>query len=375
VTVRATRVRRLRIRRAIGRTLLTATAASAGLLYLSIRQQGITLVLDGRPVAVPSMQGSVGQLLQEHGIAVDASDEIVPEPSTALADGMTVTVDTDATVTAADPEAGVWVVEGAVAPATIGVAAELAGSSPFGNASVGRSPIRAVSVVVKGKGHDVLTNATTVGGLLSAMGITPDGDDRILPPPRTPLRSGRTIRFVRVRTVTRTVERRIPFRTSTTVSHDLDPGESRIVRRGRAGTAVATYEVRIADGRVVARTLERRRVADAPVTRLRHVGPSPTSGVGGESGVAGTVPSGVQGSQTGVATWYDPPWSGLTAAHPSLPFGTMVTVTNLANGSSVTVRINDRGPFGAGRIIDLSPEAFQIVAPLSQGIANVRIVW
>ena len=97
MTVRATRVRRLRIRRAIGRTLLIAAICAAGMVYVSIRRQGITLVVDGRPRAVPSMDGSVGQLLVVHGIAVDSSDEIVPEPSTALADGMTVTVDTKGT--------------------------------------------------------------------------------------------------------------------------------------------------------------------------------------------------------------------------------------------------------------------------------------
>jgi rare lipoprotein A len=47
----------------------------------------------------------------------------------------------------------------------------------------------------------------------------------------------------------------------------------------------------------------------------------------------------------------------LTAAHPSLPFGTMVAVSNKRNGRTVTVRINDRGPFVRGRVIDLSPAA------------------
>jgi uncharacterized protein YabE (DUF348 family) len=369
LTVRATRVRRLRIRRAIGRTLLIAAICAAGMVYLSIRRQGITLVVDGRPRAVPSMDGSVGQLLVVHGIAVDSSDEIVPEPSTALADGMTVTVDTDGTT---GPGVGVWVVEGAGRPAMLGVAAELAGSSTLGEASVGRSPIRAVSVVVRGKEHDVLTNAQSVGALLSAMGITPDGDDRVLPPPRTPLRTGRTVRVTNIRVVTRTVERAVPFDTRTTTAADLEPGESRIVRRGDAGVAVKIYSLRIADGRVVGKRLERRRITDAPVTRLREVGPEAQPGGGVDSVVSSDA---IRGTQSGDATWYDPPWSGLTAAHPTLPFGTMVTVTSLGTGRSVTVRINDRGPYAPGRIIDLSPEAFQLIAPLSQGVANVRITW
>jgi len=61
----------------------------------------------------------------------------------------------------------------------------------------------------------------------------------------------------------------------------------------------------------------------------------------------------------------------LTAAHPSLPFGTEVRVTNTRNGRSVVVRINDRGPFVRGRIIDLSPAAAQAIGV--SGVAPVRV--
>ena len=74
-------------------------------------------------------------------------------------------------------------------------------------------------------------------------------------------------------------------------------------------------------------------------------------------------------TQRGEASWYDPPWSGLTAAHPWLPFGTLVTVTDRATGRSVTVVIDDRGPFAPGRIIDLSPEAFAR-SPRSAGASS-----
>ena len=66
---------------------------------------------------------------------------------------------------------------------------------------------------------------------------------------------------------------------------------------------------------------------------------------------------------------------GLTAAHRTLPFGTMVHVTNNRNGKSVTVRINDRGPFVRGRVIDVSPAAAQALgfsglAPVTLARAN-----
>ena len=63
----------------------------------------------------------------------------------------------------------------------------------------------------------------------------------------------------------------------------------------------------------------------------------------------------------------------LTAAHPSLPFGTRVLVENLSNGHSVVVRINDRGPFAAGRIIDVSKAAASTLGMLGSGTAQVRV--
>jgi len=63
--------------------------------------------------------------------------------------------------------------------------------------------------------------------------------------------------------------------------------------------------------------------------------------------------------------------SGLTAAHRTLPFGTRVRVTNVSTGRSVVVRINDRGPFVAGRIIDLTPAAARAIG--MGGLARVTV--
>jgi len=90
--------------------------------------------------------------------------------------------------------------------------------------------------------------------------------------------------------------------------------------------------------------------------------------------------------QTGLASWYGPPFHGkstssqeiynmydMTAAHRSLPFGTQVMVTNLTNGKSVIVRINDRGPFIKGRIIDLSYAAAHMLDMVDVGVVPVKI--
>ncbi len=90
--------------------------------------------------------------------------------------------------------------------------------------------------------------------------------------------------------------------------------------------------------------------------------------------------------ESGMASWYGHPYHGrasssgeiydmekLTAAHRTLPFGTVVEVRDLDNGRAVSVRINDRGPFVEGRIIDLSHAAAREIQMLGPGTANVRV--
>lgn len=63
----------------------------------------------------------------------------------------------------------------------------------------------------------------------------------------------------------------------------------------------------------------------------------------------------------------------LTCAHRTYPFGTMLKVTNISNGKSVIVRVTDRGPFGRGRLVDLSYRAAKEIGMISQGVAMVRV--
>ena len=92
--------------------------------------------------------------------------------------------------------------------------------------------------------------------------------------------------------------------------------------------------------------------------------------------------------ETGLGSWYGRRFHGkltasgevfnqekFTAAHRTLPWGSRVKVTNLANGKSVEVRINDRGPFGKGRIIDVSRAAARVLGIVGSGITTVRVEW
>ncbi|MHC4042639.1 septal ring lytic transglycosylase RlpA family protein [Bradyrhizobium sp. 23AC] len=63
----------------------------------------------------------------------------------------------------------------------------------------------------------------------------------------------------------------------------------------------------------------------------------------------------------------------LTAAHPTLPFGTKLRVTDVSSGRFVTVRVNDRGPYIRGRVVDVSPSAAEALGMVDRGITNVRL--
>jgi len=108
--------------------------------------------------------------------------------------------------------------------------------------------------------------------------------------------------------------------------------------------------------------------------------PAPTPPLGkkslGTDGPRGSGQHGMasyywQGQRVASGGRFDP--SAMTAAHRTLPFGTRVRVTHLGNGRSVEVKINDRGPFIAGRIIDLSKGAASVIGMTAQGVARVAV--
>ena len=133
------------------------------------------------------------------------------------------------------------------------------------------------------------------------------------------------------------------------------------------------------------------RTTDASNNRPAHPGAS-SRGTASES--AGTEPANAQlephgrpvSSETGLASWYGPPYTNrkaadgsiydqnaMTAAHRTLPMGSIVRVTNLTNNQAVIVRITDRGPFVDGRVIDLSLAAAKAVDLYRPGTAKVRV--
>ncbi len=177
--------------------------------------------------------------------------------------------------------------------------------------------------------------------------------DRIEPDLNTWLRPEMKIAIVRVAETELKEEEEILYKTLTKDDSTMEKGQTKISQAGKTGKKIKTFLVRRENGQEVSRELLRDEVSQKPQDKIVIVGTK------------------IVEIGRGTATWYDL-ISGNTAAHNSLPKGTMVKVTNLNNGKSVVVKIIDRGIM-SGAIIDLSADAFSQIAPLGAGVILVRL--
>ena len=99
--------------------------------------------------------------------------------------------------------------------------------------------------------------------------------------------------------------------------------------------------------------------------------PRPSDNAGAKQTASQGVASFYSDTETASGERFDK--NELTAAHPSLPFGTKLRVTDVSSGRFVTVRVNDRGPFVRGRVVDISPSAAEALGMVDKGITNVRL--
>lgn len=308
-------LRRLGIRAGDDDLVEPAGALRSGMRVTYRSAKSITLLVDGRPTSVVTHGLTVGDGLADLGLKPDVKDYVFPNPSTPLRRGMDVSV---------------------------------------------RNAIH-VKVRVDGRLRDVVSAGATVAELLTDADITVGPADYVVPDRSRKPVDGMWIRVVRVRRVVSSTEIAVPFDNVTVRDAALASGVQHVVQSGSEGLEVKRTLTVSEDGREVSRTVLSVRTVRAAHDRIVKVGTR-------EPSFQGTGQS-----QTGEASWYRA--DGLVAAHPSLPEGTIVRVTNLDTGASVNVRIADRGPYVQGRIIDLSDEAFSRIASLGEGTIRVRVSW
>ncbi|MDQ1490258.1 MAG: hypothetical protein QOJ23_2772 [Actinomycetota bacterium] len=274
------------------------------------------------------------------------------------------------------------------------------------------TPAKAVTLVHDGTRREVATAAPTVGDLLAGLGIRLDGDDEVSPPLDAPPDGAVTVVRVDVSRVTE--ERAVPVPKELRDDPALARGETRVEADGTPGLERVVFEVTRRDGRVASRRQISTETIAAANPRVVIVGRGGGRGTPtddedlplklrlaqGDHNVAGTadgrrtagpIPArrfaaadgssdpgsadspGIGGHQEGGASWYR--YKPGTCAHRTLPKGTVVKVTNLATGQSASCTVADRGPFVAGRIIDLDRSVFMAIATGNQGVVRVRIEW
>jgi resuscitation-promoting factor RpfB len=346
----------------------------------------ITVNVDGQQSTVRTLAPTVGQVLAEEGITVGDHDMVVPSLSSSVERGsaisvrygrpVTVTVDGKAstmwtTATTVDEALGLFGVDKSAAVST-----SRSTTISRDGISLDVSLPRPVTVTVDGATRSA-TAVGTVADALRATDVTLGTRDEVSPDLSTPLDAATAITVVRVdiRMVSKTVA--LPYSTTTQSSPALRAGTTKVQTAGVNGTATETWQQTVRDGQVASEVRISSVItaqAQAQVTLVGTATPAPATPAAPAPATTSTAPA--SGNSCGVS-WYatgtrtadgeafNP--DGLTAASKTLPFNTMVKVTNPSTGASVVVRINDRGPYVTGRCLDLARGAFSQIAPLSAG--------
>lgn len=211
-------------------------------------------------------------------------------------------------------------------------------------------------VVGEEKAREIETTRGSAWGVVIDQGITLAPDDFILPSSEVPLQDDLEISVVRVVVTEISEEESIAFTTKVTEDGKMGWREKKVTQKGVKGVREKRYRVVSHNGEVVKKTLTSNEIIKDPVT---------------EEVIQGTYVK-LGKKNTGQGTWYAHTGT-LAAASPWLPMGSYAKVTNTENGKSVIVKINDRGPFGDNRIIDLDKVAFTKIASLGAGVIGVVV--
>lgn len=254
--------------------------------------------------------GTVDDLLAETGMGIGNHDLVTPDPSSVLADGMAI---------------------------------EISRSS-------------SIRIVADGKTLQARTFGRSIPGALLENGILLGRLDKTTPEKNSPIKDGTEIDVTRINVEEVVIPEDIPFKTTTKTDSKMGWREKKTSQEGENGQMEVRYRITYRNGKEISRLALEKTVTKEPVQEIITQGTYVKLG----------------DKHTGFGTWYSFK-GGLYAASPWLPIGSFAKVTNVANGKSVMVEINDRGPFGKNRIMDLDKEAFQKIAALGAGVISIKV--
>ncbi len=213
-----------------------------------------------------------------------------------------------------------------------------------------------VEIEVDGKKIKLNTLGTTVRDAILEADVTLSHADKISPALDIPLEKDQNIVVTRINFEDITVSEDIPFKTVEKEDNTVLWRKEETKQKGEKGVREKTYKITYTNGKETNRQLLESKIVKEPINQIEVVG---TKIIVGKT-------------QTGSATWYSN-GDGLTCASLDFPFGRYLRVTNRQSGKSVIVQVNDSGPYGKGRIIDLNKKAFQKIGDIGAGVINVKV--
>ena len=213
-----------------------------------------------------------------------------------------------------------------------------------------------IKIAVDRKSIENYTLANNLESVLLENSITLGRLDKTTPDKNGLISDNLEITVTRINIEEKIIPEKIPFKTTTKLDNKLGWQEKKTEQKGENGILETKYKITYKDGKEISRVALEENITKEPTAEII---------------VQGTFVK-VGKKHTGVSSWYAYK-GGLYAANPWLPMGSYVKVTNTANGKSVIVQINDRGPFGNGRIIDLDKVAFAKIASIGVGVINVKM--
>jgi len=215
---------------------------------------------------------------------------------------------------------------------------------------------RTIHIIVgKEKATDITTYKANVTDVLQKAKIALSEIDLVQPGRTVSLKDNDTIKITRINEVTKTEEEETKQLEKWRDDPNVLLGEEKVIDEGQPKITLITYKIRSENGVEVSRKTIKKEVKQEAKPRIT---------------VHGTKVV-VVGTEIGRASWYA--FKPKTTAHKTLPFGTKLRITNTETGASTIVRVADRGPYVAGRIVDLSSDAFSAIAPLWQGTVAVKV--
>ena len=213
-----------------------------------------------------------------------------------------------------------------------------------------------VSIEVDGETKKIDTLGTSVSDALNEANIILSHADKIAPEANTLLSPDLKIKVTRINFEEITTEESIPFQTVEKEDKAVLWRKKETKQKGEKGVREKTYKVTYTNGKETNRQLLGTKITKQPVSQIEVTG---TKIIVGKT-------------QNGDATWYVY-GDDLTCASLTFAQGKYLRVTNRANGKSVIVQVNDSGPYGKGRVIDLNKRAFKKIGDIGAGVINVKV--